>query len=220
MEALSILDDWRKGFASPLGNRSWELALQVIELQGLCEHWETQRCTCRDILQAARPEKFKVENSDSPLAFGERGDDWKVWQALVTATVKLSAEKTQSAFSLFFFPCGTTNEIGRAVKETEQLIADFSSPKSRNASLAFLKLHSQGAVADPKSKKLFKKCQKYFEDYSTKIACFQDLRPHISGLSRSHQEMLIANITRQSKDPKPTSASTVRHLRSPVTCRN
>ena len=96
------------------------------------------------------------------------------------------------------------------VKETDQLIADFALPKSRNAALAFLKLHSQGTVADSRSKKLFKRCQKYFEDYSTKIACFQDFRPSLAGLSRTHQEMLVANVTRLGKQKGSASASKVR----------
>ncbi|KAL9129909.1 MAG: hypothetical protein Q9217_001757 [Psora testacea] len=187
VEALNILEDMWKGSASPLGSRSWELALQTIELQGLCGRWELQWRTCQEILQESRPKKFKRENSGSKLAFGERGDDWKVWDGLVAATNEFFVEKPD------------------IVKEAEQLIADFSVPKSRNASLAFLNLHSKGAVADPTSKKLFKKCQKYFEDYSTRIACFQDLRPYLAGLARCHQEMLVANVSRHVKDRKPAS---------------
>lgn len=81
---------------------------------------------------------------------------------------------------------------------TEQLLTDFSLRKSRNSSLAALKLHSE-FVVDIASKKLVKKCQKYFEDYRKKTACFRDLRPHLSGLPRVHQQMLINNLTRQSR---------------------
>ncbi|KAL9104072.1 MAG: hypothetical protein Q9163_000924, partial [Psora crenata] len=205
VEARNILEDARRGFASAVGNRSWELVIQMIELQGLCERWELQWHTCREILQESRPEKFKRVDSGSNLAYGERGDDWRIWDGLVTAANNCFLRNPKSAH-LPVYIC-TTDKVNSVVKETEQLVADFSVPKSRNALLAFLKLHSKGAAADPASKKLFKKCQKYFEDYSAKIACFQDMRPHLSGLSRSHQEMLVANITRQGKDRKPISAS-------------
>ena len=76
---------------------------------------------------------------------------------------------------------------------------NYTNPKSRNASLALLKLYSH-CLLDTNSKRLFKKCQKYFEDYSSKVACMRDLRPHIAGLSRSHQEMLCTNIGRQSNE--------------------
>ena len=101
-EALNILEDERKGFASPVGNRSWELALQMIELQGICGRWKVQWHSCQEILRHARPKKFQCENSRSNLAFGERGDDWKIWDFLVMSTTKLASDEPESVSLAIF----------------------------------------------------------------------------------------------------------------------
>lgn len=95
-ENLSLLEDKQKGFASPIGKCSWDLAMQIIEMHGLCGNWEMQYRVCHEILQESRPSVFNREASSSKLAFGDRGDDWKVWDALVVAAGELTSLKPES----------------------------------------------------------------------------------------------------------------------------
>ena len=203
-DALGILEDPRIGWSSSIGSHSWELKLEIIELQGICGQWKRQWRDCQDILREARPSAPSQEPSGPESTFGNRGDDWKIWEALVIAASKLHSNDPESVD----LPRLSTKAYGEGsvVPQTGQMSLEFSVPKSRNASLAMMKLYAQDSFADPGSKKLFKKCQKFFEDYSTKIACFQDLRPHLSGLSRTHQEMLVANITRHRRDHRCSSS--------------
>ena len=171
----------------------------------MCGEWESQWLSCHDILRSARPGLLKQEDQDLGLNFGERGDDWSIWNTLIFAISKLAPGESESVarhiekrLSLRYFSF---------MPRTEQLAIDFSNPKSRNASLAMLKLHSE-YVPDPESKKLFKKCQKYFEEYSSKIACMRDLRPYVAGLSRHHQEMLVTNVTRRANEQRSTLPAT------------
>ena len=202
-EALAILEDPQTGFASSIGERSWELAIQITELQGLSGKWELQWQNCQSILRDACPNIIDREITGLEFAFGERGDDWKVWKMFVISAGHLVSSQPRFVNR----PCSKSLAHDRSILDrTEQLFIDFARTRSRNASLAQLMLYSQ-VISDPSSKKLFKRCQKYFEDYSNKVACFQDIHPHLAGLSRTHQEMLISNLTRQSKDRRRSTVS-------------
>ena len=95
-DALFILENPQTGWSSSIGHRSWEVLLQVVELQGLCGQWERQWHTCQDILQGARPSSVEEKASGSELMFGSRGDDWKIWNALVVAASKLGTTDSES----------------------------------------------------------------------------------------------------------------------------
>ena len=196
-EGLNILDDTQKGFASPIGKCSWDLAMQMIELHGLCENWEFQYHICHEILQESRPSMFNCETSGSKLAFGNRGDDWKVWITLVAAAGKLLNSKPELVlFKLFPI---TANDRNRFLIKTEHLILGFAEPRSRNASLAAISLHLQAGSEVLALERGYKNIKTYFEDYGTKTACFQELRPHLESLSRSHQEMLVTDVRQFSR---------------------
>ena len=101
------------------------------------------------------------------------------------------------------YPSSNTYDKARIVTKTENWILELPQPKSRNACLALLKLHSERFNTSSESLKLSNTCRNYFEEYSTKIACFQDLQPYLMALARNHQEVLIANVTRQRSDQLP-----------------
>ena len=94
-EALETIQQFRRGPYSDLGIHSWEINLQLIELQGRCDQWESQWLTCSNILRAARPEKFKLDQGVFDGAYGARGDDWNIWNRLVVATNNIFPNKPE-----------------------------------------------------------------------------------------------------------------------------
>ncbi|KAG8525466.1 uncharacterized protein KY384_009110 [Bacidia gigantensis] len=126
-EALDILEDPQRGFASSIGKSSWELVLEMLDFQGLCNKWESQWCNCLDILKGSRPSKFRSQESKLQFSFGERGDDWKIWKTFITATSKLTTDQPD------------------ILNKVEDFIIRFSDPKSRNASLASMLLQCRSA---------------------------------------------------------------------------
>ena len=67
----------------------------MIENQVELDQWESIWLLCSDILKAARPDKFKAKDNTDSWNFGERGDDWKIWDYLILATSKLSSKKPE-----------------------------------------------------------------------------------------------------------------------------
>ena len=92
-EALSICEDKRTGIASPIAYRSWSIVRQMVELYGMCEKWDLQWHTCKEVLEHACSKASTRTPPDSKFAFGELGDDWTIWDGLVTACVKLATEE-------------------------------------------------------------------------------------------------------------------------------
>ena len=92
-DALSVLEDPRTGFVSRVANKSWETALEMIELNGLCERWEAQWHMCHDLLTGSLPGALGKEMPASQYMYGDLGDDWKIWDALVTACGKMIADR-------------------------------------------------------------------------------------------------------------------------------
>ena len=91
-EALAILEDPRTGFFSHLTHNKWEIARYMIGLYELSASWKSEWDLCSAILVNARPDVFdNIENESTQYSFGELGDDWRVWDGLVTACGKLAA---------------------------------------------------------------------------------------------------------------------------------
>lgn len=91
-EALTILEDSKMGFSSNLSENKWNIARHMIGLYELSGNWKAQWNICSAILVNARPDIFDKMNDDSTkYDFGELGDDWRVWDGLVTACGKLAA---------------------------------------------------------------------------------------------------------------------------------
>ena len=91
-EALAILEDPRTGFSSHLSKNNWEIARCLIGLYELSSNWKNQWNVCSAILVNARPGIFdEMVDESAKYDFGELGDDWRVWDGLVTACGKLNA---------------------------------------------------------------------------------------------------------------------------------
>lgn len=85
-EALSILQDPRTGFASHVGKRSFQIFVEMVELNGLCRKSESQWLMCYEVLNSLSHKTSVAPNSStSGYSFGEQGDDWKIWNAFVIA---------------------------------------------------------------------------------------------------------------------------------------
>ena len=90
-EALAVLEDPRTGFSSHLTRSKWDIARQMIGLYELSENWKGQWDMCSAILVNARPDIFdKMTDESAIFDFGQLGDDWRVWEGLVTACEKLN----------------------------------------------------------------------------------------------------------------------------------
>lgn len=92
-EALKVLEDPLTGIASRLGNHSWELVRQKIELYELCHLWSEEWQFCAHLLKDAHPDSLQNPLLLSYHQFGKFGDDWKVWVGLLSATEKINTSE-------------------------------------------------------------------------------------------------------------------------------
>ena len=90
-EAAAIIRDSRTGMESSLGRNSWELVRQLIDLLELSHQWLELWQLCQQLLVDARDQS--VERPLTHFPFGRLGDDWRVWQALITATSKIGTQE-------------------------------------------------------------------------------------------------------------------------------
>ncbi len=90
-DALVILEDRRTGFVSKLSQNKWQIVRYMIGLYELAGNWRGEWDVCSAILVNARPDIFdKVDDESTIYDFGPLGDDWRVWDGLVTSCGKLS----------------------------------------------------------------------------------------------------------------------------------
>ena len=63
----------------------------MIGLYELAGNWKGEWDLCSAILVNARPDIFdKVDDESATYNFGGLGDDWRVWDGLITSCGKLS----------------------------------------------------------------------------------------------------------------------------------
>ena len=92
-DAIAIIRNSRFGMESPIGRNSWELIRQLIELLELNHQWDISWKLCQHLLIDAREDYTGRQLHPSRYPFGKFGDDWKVWQALVTATSNIGTQE-------------------------------------------------------------------------------------------------------------------------------
>ena len=92
-EIAAIARDPRIGIGSPIGRNSWELARQLIESLELSNQWVDLWQLCQQLLVDARDSSLERRSHSRDYTFGKLGDDWKVWQALITASSKLGTQE-------------------------------------------------------------------------------------------------------------------------------
>lgn len=189
-EAAALAKDSHVGIESPLGRNSWELVRQLIEMLELSHLWIESWQFCQQLLVDARDSSHERRFQMTHYSFGGLGDDWKVWQALITANSRIG-------------------NPGRS-NSTQNLIHSFSigTSSSRNARLALLKFYAaKVAAAESFQDELLSSCREYFRDFYTKVACFHDLQPYLSSLDRLKQEKLIELCGDIARDARPNPES-------------
>lgn len=92
-EAATIVKDSRTGMESPPGRNSWELVRQLIELLQLSNQWVELWQLCQQLLIDARNISAEKQFHLTYHPFGKLGDDWTVWQALVTASSNIDSQE-------------------------------------------------------------------------------------------------------------------------------
>ena len=88
-EALEILDDPRIGLCSELGGKDWDLVREKIDLCKLSKSWDLLWQFCCDLLEDARPPSVTDSLRSRNLGFGFFGDDWMIWNSLVSAASQI-----------------------------------------------------------------------------------------------------------------------------------
>ena len=87
-EALNILQAENEGLISTVGQNSWEVFLQLLDLCGLNGLWDRQMRSSQNVLVGSFESKSSEERPSGELNFGERGDDWTVWKSFVLGAVR------------------------------------------------------------------------------------------------------------------------------------
>ena len=95
-EALNILQAEGKGLLSTVGQNSWEIFLQLLDLCGLNGLWDRQMRSSQDVLVSSFEAKSTEERPNRELTFGERGDDWAVWKSFVIGAIHLKSGSATS----------------------------------------------------------------------------------------------------------------------------
>ncbi|KAL8843581.1 MAG: hypothetical protein Q9170_000085 [Blastenia crenularia] len=84
-EALALLKSDRTGVSSRIGKRSWDLVLRRIQLSENVSGWMDLFEFCSSLLEDAS----RSDGRQSILGFGETGNNWSVWVAMLKAVVNL-----------------------------------------------------------------------------------------------------------------------------------
>ena len=88
-EAAAFAKDSDVGIESPLGRNSWELVRLLIEMLELSHKWMESWQLCQQLLVDARDSSYERRFEMTRYSFGKLGDDWKVWQAFITANSRI-----------------------------------------------------------------------------------------------------------------------------------
>ena len=91
-DAAVIARDSRSGLESPVGRNSWELIRQLMDLLELSNQWTELWQLCQQLLVDARDNSLDGRFHLIHFTFGRLGDDWRVWQALITASNSLGTQ--------------------------------------------------------------------------------------------------------------------------------
>ncbi|KAI9809860.1 MAG: hypothetical protein M1825_000293 [Sarcosagium campestre] len=171
LECLRILDSSNLGISSRVAKGDWSLVRAKLDILEELNLWHEEWKFCKGLIKDAQ--------STSPIEHGEgiqqavhtQGDDWRVWQGLIKAN----------------------REIGEHVthEETLQTAKEFCnrSLKSRNARLAQLDLSQTypDSESPPEPSELLLSCQRYFDDFSGKTYCSDDLCKYVERLNNTEQ---------------------------------
>ncbi|KTW30124.1 hypothetical protein T552_00602 [Pneumocystis carinii B80] len=106
-------------------------------------------------------------------------NDWKVFDMQIKAAINLAESNPSSSILL---------DLANYYKEKKQKF-----PYLRNLGLASLKLSfliSDNGITDDK----LNSCIEYFEIFSLKTSCFEDLRPFVEKLEKKYQDQFLMHI--------------------------
>lgn len=92
-EAAVIARESPLGLESSQGRSPWELVRHVIDLLELSHQWIELWQLCQRLLVDARESSLERRFQSTHYSFGKFGDDWKVWQALITASSKIGTQQ-------------------------------------------------------------------------------------------------------------------------------
>ena len=92
-EAAAVARHSRTGLESPVGRNSWELVRHLIEMLGLSHQWTELWQLCQQLLVDARDNSLDRRFHLTHFPFGKLGDDWKIWQALITASSNIGSQE-------------------------------------------------------------------------------------------------------------------------------
>ncbi|MCJ1307898.1 hypothetical protein MMC25_001546 [Agyrium rufum] len=185
-QALDILLDPHIGLRSSVGRCSWDLIRECIKLQQKLGHWKDLWEFCHNILLDALPYREQIKQTDS-LVLGQLGDDWLVWEALITSTMALE-----------------TVEIGT---QTRDLIREFAThgESSLNACQALVYYESlRQEVVMVEESPLLATTLSYFKNYAAKPIAFESVNAYANQLQPSLQWMLLTHASQHVHTIPPT----------------
>ncbi|EMR10944.1 hypothetical protein PNEG_01089 [Pneumocystis murina B123] len=123
--------------------------------------------------------KWKVLFSQCCNYLDDGNNDWKIFDMQINAALNLAGSDSSSSVLL---------DLANYYKEKKQKF-----PYLRNLALASLKLSfliSDNGMTDDK----LNSCIQYFEIFSLKTSCFEDLRPFVEKLEKKHQDRFLIHI--------------------------
>ncbi|KAI9724374.1 MAG: hypothetical protein M1812_000442 [Candelaria pacifica] len=182
-EALGVLDSRKLGIWSSVAKGDWGLVRLRLDLLKQLDEWPEAWTLCGSLLNAACPAGEGHDWGFPRLDSHTKGDDWKVWQCFIDACGKLSHQGSEHRLK-------TKETIDRFSAQTER-----TSRNSQQALLKFLSLDmpvTENELALESDR--VSACKQYFERWSNKTCCFDDLKPYVQNLPRPAQMEFLEHI--------------------------
>ncbi|KAI4147842.1 MAG: hypothetical protein LQ341_001715 [Variospora aurantia] len=180
-EAIAVLESRRTGIKSRIGKRSWDLVLRKFQLLEYVGEWLDQFKYSSTLLADACAANSRLQIH----GFGEFGNNWSTWVAMLRAAANLRECKvkaddwlSQIAASICTQHAeGSSGRNGMCAK----MLLDLSSL------VAYGGTPRQGAA-------LLESCCTYFKAYGKKQFCFNDLQIFLQVLDSTMAQSLLKEV--------------------------
>ncbi|KAI4120089.1 MAG: hypothetical protein LQ345_000045 [Seirophora villosa] len=195
-EAIAMLDNERMGIKSRIGKRSWDLVLRKFRLLGYLGEWPDQFKYSSALLEDARTEKSRLQVH----GFGEFGNDWSTWVAMLRAAANLREckVKVEDWYPEFAKMIGQGQPVALSQIAATICTQNAEGSKGRNGMCAKMMLDLSNLVANggtpQRGGELVESCCTYFKAYGKKQFCFNDLQMFLQGLDSTVAHSLLQEV--------------------------
>ncbi|KAL8655697.1 MAG: hypothetical protein Q9210_000719 [Variospora velana] len=180
-EAIAVLESRRTGIKSRIGKRSWDLVLRKVRLLEYVGEWPDQFKYSSTLLADARAGNSRLQIH----GFGEFGNNWSTWVAMLRAAANLRECKVKADDWLSQIAASICTQHAEGNSGRNGLCAKMLLDLSNL--VAYGGTPRQGAA-------LVESCCTYFKAYGKKQFCFNDLQIFLQALDSTMAQRLLKEV--------------------------